>query len=88
MLKVEDLHVSYGRFKALHGINFEVGDNQIVAMIGANGAGKSTSLMTISGLVAKESGKIIYKDKDITNVKPHIISNIPGMASDCAGDNA
>lgn len=58
MLKIKDLHVSYGGIKALRGINIDVPDGKIVTLIGANGAGKSTLLRTISGLVKAESGSI------------------------------
>ena len=66
MLKISDLHVSYGGIKALRGINLEVPDGKIVTLIGANGAGKSTLLRTISGLVKAESGSILLDGKDIT----------------------
>lgn len=58
MLSIKDLHVSYGGIKALQGINIDVPDGKIVTLIGANGAGKSTMLRTISGLVKAESGSI------------------------------
>ena len=67
MLKISDLHVSYGGIKALRGINLEVPDGKIVTLIGANGAGKSTLLRTISGLVKAESGSILLDGKDITD---------------------
>ncbi len=73
MLKIENLVVNYGYISALRDISFEVKDNEIVCLIGSNGAGKTTSLMSISNLVKKESGKIFFKDKDITNLKPHEI---------------
>lgn len=73
MLKIENLVVNYGYISALRDISFEVKDNEIVCLIGSNGAGKTTSLMSISNLVKKESGKIYFKDKDITNLKPHEI---------------
>lgn len=60
MLKINDLHVSYGGIHALRGIDLEVPDGKIVTLIGANGAGKSTTLRTISGLVKAESGSITY----------------------------
>lgn len=65
MLKIKDLHVSYGGIKALRGIDLEVPDGKIVTLIGANGAGKSTTLRTISGLVKAESGSITYDDKEL-----------------------
>ena len=66
LLKITDLHVSYGGIEALKGISFEVGQGKIITLIGANGAGKSTTLRTISGLVKPKSGKIEYNGTDIT----------------------
>lgn len=66
MLKIEDLYVSYGGIEAVKGISFEVPDKSIVTLIGANGAGKSTTLRTIVGLVKPQSGKISYNGSDIT----------------------
>ena len=65
MLKIKDLHVSYGGIRALRGIDVEVPDGKIVTLIGANGAGKSTMLRTISGLVKADSGSITYDEKDL-----------------------
>ena len=65
MLKIKDLHVSYGGIHALRGANLEVPDGKIVTLIGANGAGKSTMLRTISGLVKAESGSVTYNDVEL-----------------------
>ena len=65
MLTIKDLHVSYGGIQALRGINMEVPDGKIVTLIGANGAGKSTALRTISGLVKAESGSITYDGAEL-----------------------
>ena len=65
MLKIEDLHVSYGGIKALTGINMEVPDGKIVTLIGANGAGKSSTLRTIAGLVKADSGSIKYNGEEL-----------------------
>ena len=65
MLEVKDLHVSYGGIRALRGVNLEVPDGKIVTLIGANGAGKSTMLRTISGLVKAESGSVTYNGKEL-----------------------
>lgn len=73
MLKVENLSVSYGYITALSGISFEVGQGEIVTLIGSNGAGKSTSLMAISGLVPKEGGKVTFKGVDISSMPPNRI---------------
>ena len=67
LLKVTDLVVSYGGIEALKGISFEVEQGQIVTLIGANGAGKSTTLRTISGLVRPKSGRIYFEGRDITD---------------------
>ena len=67
LLKVTDLVVSYGGIEALKGISFEVEEGQIVTLIGANGAGKSTTLRTISGLVPPKSGRIYFEGRDITD---------------------
>jgi branched-chain amino acid transport system ATP-binding protein len=69
MLKVTDLVVSYGGIEALKGISFEVEQGQIVTLIGANGAGKSTTLRTISGLVPPKEGRIYFEGRDITDQK-------------------
>jgi branched-chain amino acid transport system ATP-binding protein len=83
-LSVENLAVSYGRIKALHGINFRVEEGEIVCIIGANGAGKSTTLRAISRLVPVESGStMIYRDEDLLKypadkVVSHLgISHVP-----------
>ena len=67
MLRITDLHVSYGGIKALRGVSLEVPDGKIVTLIGANGAGKSTLLRTISGLVKAESGSIDLDNSEIIN---------------------
>lgn len=69
MLKVDNLHVYYGGIHALKGISLEVPENKIVTLIGANGAGKSTTLRTISSLVPSTSGEITFLGQDITNKK-------------------
>ncbi len=68
LLEVEDLHVSYGAIRALHGVSFRVEKGEIVTLIGANGAGKSTTLRTISGLLLADRGRIVYDGTDITNM--------------------
>ena len=65
MLKINDLHVSYGGIRALRGISLEVPDGKIVTLIGANGAGKTTTLQAISGLVKAASGSITHDDKNL-----------------------
>ena len=73
MLKVENLVVSYGHINALRGISFEVNQGEIISLIGANGAGKTTALMAVSNLAGKESGRISFMDRDITAMPPHKI---------------
>jgi branched-chain amino acid transport system ATP-binding protein len=73
MLKVEGLNVYYGAIHALKGVNFHLKKGEIVALIGGNGAGKSTTLNTISGLLRPRSGRITFLDEDITLVPPQNI---------------
>ncbi|MGB9749360.1 MAG: ABC transporter ATP-binding protein [Caldisericia bacterium] len=73
MLEIVDLEVNYGAIKALKSISFRVKPGQIVTLIGANGAGKSTTLRTISGLIKPKSGHIYFKGQDITNYEAHRI---------------
>ena len=73
ILKITDLRVNYGGIEAVKGISFDVPEGQIVTLIGANGAGKSSTLRTISGLVKPRSGKIEFKGQDITGKDPTII---------------
>ncbi|KJS81424.1 MAG: amino acid ABC transporter ATPase [Peptococcaceae bacterium BICA1-8] len=73
MLSIQDIHVKYGAIRAVMGISFEVKAGEIVALIGANGAGKTTSLRTISGLVKPEQGKIFYNDLELTSMPAHKI---------------
>lgn len=68
MLKVSNLHVSYGGINALRGIDIIIEENQIVTLIGANGAGKSSTLRAIMGLVEKSQGSIEYNGEDLTNL--------------------
>jgi branched-chain amino acid transport system ATP-binding protein len=73
MLSVRDLHVSYGAIKAVKGISFDIEQGEIVTLIGANGAGKSTTLNTIAGLIKPASGQIEYKGESLVGIKPHKI---------------
>jgi branched-chain amino acid transport system ATP-binding protein len=70
MLKIQDLHVYYGGIHALKGISLEAPQGKVVTLIGANGAGKSSTLRAISGLIKNKKGTITYKDRDITNLDP------------------
>lgn len=69
MLTINNLHVSYGGIKALRGINLHIEENKIVTLIGANGAGKSSTLRAIMNLVKKEDGSVTYNGEDLTNLK-------------------
>jgi len=73
MLRVENLSVNYGAIKALKKITCEVHQGEIVALIGANGAGKTTILNAISGILPINDGKILFTGKDITKIAPHEI---------------
>jgi branched-chain amino acid transport system ATP-binding protein len=73
MLKVENLHVSYGKIAALSGIGLEVGGGEIVALIGANGAGKTTALKTISGLLRARQGRIEFDGHELTRKPAHAV---------------
>ena len=73
LLKVENITVAYGAIKALKGITISVDQGEIVTLIGANGAGKSTTLRTISGLLAPREGRITFNGEEISGAKPHHI---------------
>ncbi len=76
MLKVEDINVYYGSIHAVRGISFEVNEGEIVTLIGANGAGKSTSLNTVSGLLTPKSGKIEFLGRDLHGIAPHKVVSL------------
>ena len=73
MLKVDNINVYYGNIHAVKDVSFEVNEGEIVTLIGANGAGKSTTLKTISGLLHPKTGDILYKGKSIKDVRAHKI---------------
>jgi branched-chain amino acid transport system ATP-binding protein len=73
MLEIDALQVAYGSIHALHGINLRVAKGSIVTLVGSNGAGKSTTLRAISGLVRATKGAVRFEGKDITSLKPHEI---------------
>lgn len=74
ILEIKDLHVSYGPIEAIKGINISVEKGQIVALLGANGAGKTSTLNTISGVVKAKSGEILLEGENIINLRPDKIS--------------
>jgi len=79
MLEVKDLEVYYGLIKVLKGISFEVNEGEVIALIGANGAGKTTILHTITGLLRPKVGEIMFEGEDITKIPAHKIVSL-GMA--------
>ena len=79
MLEVKDLQVSYGMIQAIKGVSFEVNQGEVIALIGANGAGKTTILHTVTGLLAPKAGSIMFEGQDITKVPAHKIVSM-GMA--------
>ncbi len=79
LLSVNDLHVYYGSIHAIKGISFEVNEGEVVTLIGANGAGKSTSLNTVAGLLKPKTGSVMLNDKDIVGTPAHKIVG-QGMA--------
>lgn len=74
MLKVENLHTFYGKIQALKGISIEVNEGEIVTLIGANGAGKSTTLKTISGQIAPREGRIEFLGEEISGMPAHEVT--------------
>lgn len=73
LLEVRDLHVNYGAISVLHGVSLRVAPREIVTLIGANGAGKSTTLRTLSGLVRARAGAVVFDGQPIANLPPHEI---------------
>jgi len=76
LLEVRNIDVYYGSIRALKGISFTVEKGEIVTIIGANGAGKSTTLRAISGVLRPKSGNILYEGTDITHTAPHLIARM------------
>ena len=79
MLEVKDLEVYYGVIQAIKGVSFQVNQGEVIALIGANGAGKTTILHTITGLLAQKKGSVMFEGKEITKVPAHKIVSM-GMA--------
>ncbi|MBW1984561.1 MAG: ATP-binding cassette domain-containing protein, partial [Deltaproteobacteria bacterium] len=76
MLKLRNIKTFYGNIQILKGINIEVSEGEIVTLIGANGAGKSTTLMSISGIVPPRSGEVVFEDKPIHEMSPDKIVSL------------
>jgi branched-chain amino acid transport system ATP-binding protein len=79
MLEIKDLEVHYGMIQAIKGISFEVNEGEVIALIGANGAGKTTILHTITGLLSPSKGSVIFEGQNITKIPAHKIVSL-GMA--------
>jgi len=79
MLKIENIEVYYGMINAIKGVSFEVNEGEVIALIGANGAGKTTILHTITGLIAPKSGSVFFEGRDLTKTPAHKIVYL-GMA--------
>ncbi len=79
MLEIKDIEVYYGMIQAIKGISFEVNEGEVIALIGANGAGKTTILHTVTGLLSPKRGTVWFEGKDITKVPAHKIVSL-GMA--------
>jgi len=73
MLEIRNLSVNYGGIRALHGISLEVQQGSIVTLIGSNGAGKTTALRAVSGLLNIQSGEVLYENRNISGLRPHEI---------------
>jgi branched-chain amino acid transport system ATP-binding protein len=73
LLKVEGLKVAYGHIEAVKGIDFELHEGRITTLVGANGAGKSTTLLALSGLVKKAAGRVVLDGRDLSTLSPHKI---------------
>lgn len=79
MLTIKDLEVYYGVIQAIKGVSFEVNQGEVIALIGANGAGKTTILHTITGLIAPKNGSVLFEGKELTKTPAHKIVSL-GMA--------
>ena len=76
MLEIKDIEVFYGMIQAIKGVSFEVNEGEVIALIGANGAGKTTILHTITGLLSPKKGSIIFEGQDITKIPAHKIVSL------------
>ena len=79
MLEIKDLEVYYGMIQAIKGVSFDVNEGEVIALIGANGAGKTTILHTITGLLSPKKGSVMFEGQDITKIPAHKIVSL-GMA--------
>jgi len=74
ILKLDEIHTYYGLVHMLQGVSLEIAEGEVVAILGRNGAGKTTALKSIMGLAPARQGKILFEDKDITDLPPHLIA--------------
>src|ERR1700737_1635918 len=79
LLKINDLWISYGPIRAARGGSLEVADGELAALLGANGAGKTSTLRSISGVVRRAKGSITFAGREISGIAPHTISQL-GLA--------
>lgn len=79
MLEVKDLEVYYGMIQAIKGVSFQVGQGEVIALIGANGAGKTTILHTVTGLLSPKKGSVVFEGQEVTKIPAHKIVSL-GMA--------
>ena len=79
LLEIKDLEVFYGMIQAIKGVSFQVNEGEVIALIGANGAGKTTILHTVTGLLEAKKGSVFFDGKDITKTPAHKIVSM-GMA--------
>ena len=88
ILKVDNINVYYGSIHAIKGVSFEVAQGEVVTLIGANGAGKSTTLNTISGLLRSKTGSVTFLGEDLGKVPAHkVVSRCLLYTSDAADDS-
>ena len=74
ILKLDNIHTYYGLVHMLQGVSLEIAEGEVVALLGRNGAGKTTALKSIMGLAPSRQGKILFEDRDITGLPPHVIA--------------
>ncbi|EFC91574.1 ABC transporter related protein [Dethiosulfovibrio peptidovorans DSM 11002] len=72
LLRIEDLHISYGQVRAVHGVSFHVEEGELVSIIGANGAGKTSILNAVMGMVPSSSGAVFLEDRDLSSMPSHM----------------
>ena len=76
MLEISDLHTGYGEMQIIHGLDLDVANGQVLAILGRNGAGKTTTLKAIVGLLPVNRGRIRFRDRDISNLKPYEVARL------------